>query len=91
MYVGKATNSDSTMANAAHHRVDGFASIVVVIGILGAQCGLTWFDPIAGLFVAAIICKAAIGVCYRLCARWRHQYHTDLIVHIKQNLYPLTY
>uniref|UniRef100_A0A7S1I5X5 Cation efflux protein cytoplasmic domain-containing protein n=1 Tax=Eutreptiella gymnastica TaxID=73025 RepID=A0A7S1I5X5_9EUGL len=62
MYVGKATNSDSTMANAAHHRVDGFASIVVVVGILGAQYGLTWFDPIAGLCVAAIICKAALGI-----------------------------
>ena len=63
MYVGRETNSDSTMANASHHRVDGLASVVVLIGIVGAQFGCTFADPVAGILVAGIICKAAFDVC----------------------------
>jgi cation diffusion facilitator family transporter len=62
MYVGRETNSDSTMANASHHRVDGLASVVVLIGIVGAQFGCTFADPVAGILVAGIICKAAFDI-----------------------------
>jgi len=63
MAVGKATKSDSTIANANHHRMDGFASGIVVIGILGGRLGFRFADPIAGSLVAAIIVKAAYDVC----------------------------
>jgi len=62
MAVGKATKSDSTIANANHHRMDGFASGIVVIGILGGRLGFRFADPIAGILVAAIIVKAAYDI-----------------------------
>lgn len=65
MSVGKATNSDSTMANAKHHRMDGFASGIVFVGIIGGRLGCKYADPVAGIFVALFILKAAFNVCGR--------------------------
>eukprot|EP00667_Euglena_gracilis_P006793 EG_transcript_6839 len=62
MSVGKATNSDSTMANAKHHRMDGFASGIVFVGIIGGRLGCKYADPVAGIFVALFILKAAFNI-----------------------------
>ena len=62
MFVGKRTGSVSTMANASHHRADGLASLVVLVGILGAQMGWVFADPLAGLLVVAVIFRAAFNI-----------------------------
>lgn len=64
--LGKKIKSDAIIANAYEHRSDVFSSIAALIGISGAiiggMIGLDWLvylDPVAGLFVAALIIKMA--------------------------------
>jgi len=42
-------------ANAWHHRSDAISSIVVFVGITGAQLGWPWLDSIAAMVVACLI------------------------------------
>ncbi|HSV87531.1 MAG TPA: cation diffusion facilitator family transporter [Bacteroidales bacterium] len=65
IYVGKKVNSKVVIANAWHHRSDGFSSIGTVIGIggaifLGQQ--LTILDPIAAIVVSFFIFRVAISI-----------------------------
>lgn len=52
-------NSSSLYAAAQDNRSDAFVSIGAFIGIIGAQLGLFWLDPLAGFVVGLIICKTA--------------------------------
>lgn len=51
--------SSSLYAAAQDNRSDALVSIGAFIGIIGAQFGLFWLDPLAGLVVGLIICKTA--------------------------------
>lgn len=62
--IGRKTNSKVLMANAWHHRSDAFSSIAALVGIAAARLGFPLFDPIAGLFVAALILKTGISMAY---------------------------
>jgi cation diffusion facilitator family transporter len=53
--VAERFNSNMLRANAWHHRSDAISSIVVLLGIAGAQFGLPWLDPVAALVVAGMI------------------------------------
>ncbi|MFE7063038.1 cation diffusion facilitator family transporter [Sutcliffiella sp. NPDC057660] len=62
--LGKKIKSDAIIVNAYEHRSDVFSSIAALIGIGGAIFGdyigvdwLVYLDPVAGLFVAALIMK----------------------------------
>ena len=62
--MGKKIKSDAIIVNAYEHRSDVFSSIAALIGIGGAILGdyigvdwLVYLDPVAGLFVAALIIK----------------------------------
>lgn len=62
--LGKKIKSDAIIVNAYEHRSDVFSSIAALIGIGGAIFGnyigvdwLVYLDPVAGLFVAALIIK----------------------------------
>ncbi|MBM7571425.1 cation diffusion facilitator family transporter [Aquibacillus albus] len=57
--LAKKVNSSSLYAAAQDNRSDALVSLGAFIGIIGAQFGLFWLDPIAGLFVGMIICKTA--------------------------------
>ncbi|WP_223702870.1 cation diffusion facilitator family transporter [Sutcliffiella deserti] len=64
--LGKKIKSDAIIVNAYEHRSDVFSSFAALIGISGAIIGenigvdwLVYLDPVAGLFVAAIIIKIA--------------------------------
>lgn len=52
-------NSSSLNAAAQDNRSDALVSIGAFIGIMGAQFGLFWLDPLAGFIVGVIICKTA--------------------------------
>ncbi len=55
---GRKLNSDSVVANAAHHRSDAFSSVATALGIGGAILfGGEWaiLDPIAALIVSVFI------------------------------------
>ncbi|WP_417899460.1 cation diffusion facilitator family transporter [Bacillus haimaensis] len=62
--LGKKIKSDAIIVNAYEHRSDVLSSIAALIGIGGAIFGdyigvdwLVYLDPVAGLFVAALIIK----------------------------------
>ncbi len=57
--LSKAVASSALYAAAQDNRSDALVSIGAFIGIIGAQFGLFWLDPIAGLVVGFIICKTA--------------------------------
>ncbi len=51
----KEINSTIIEANAWHHRVDGFSSIIVLISILGTWLGAAHLDSVASILVAFFI------------------------------------
>ncbi|GAB4073897.1 cation diffusion facilitator family transporter [Barrientosiimonas marina] len=51
--------SSSLSAAAKDNRSDAFVSVGAFVGISGAQFGIYWLDPLAGLIVGIIICKTA--------------------------------
>ena len=53
--VAERFNSSLLRANAWHHRSDAISSVVVLLGILGAQFGYPWLDPVAAIAVAGMI------------------------------------
>lgn len=57
--LSKKIGSSSLHAAAQDNRSDAYVSIGAFIGIIGAQFGLYWLDPFAGLIVGIIICKTA--------------------------------
>lgn len=57
--LAEKINSQSLMAAAQDNRSDALVSIGAFIGILGAQWGLPWLDPVAAFVVGVIICKTA--------------------------------
>ncbi|MDL4842724.1 cation diffusion facilitator family transporter [Aquibacillus rhizosphaerae] len=60
--LSKQINSSSLYAAAQDNRSDAIVSIGAFIGIIGAQFGQYWLDPVAGLLVGIIICKTAWGI-----------------------------
>lgn len=57
--LAKKINSQAMMAAAQDNRSDAFVSIGAFIGVVGAQFGLPWLDPLTALIVGVIICKTA--------------------------------
>lgn len=57
--LAQKINSQSLLAAAQDNRSDALVSIGAFIGILGAQWGLPWLDPVAAFVVGTIICKTA--------------------------------
>lgn len=52
-------NSQSVMAAAKDNLSDAWVSVGTFIGIIGAQFGLPWLDPLAAVLVGLLICKTA--------------------------------
>lgn len=53
--VGNRLGSTALQAEAWHHRSDAASSVAALIGVVGAYLGYPFFDPLAGLAVAALI------------------------------------
>lgn len=62
--VGLRINSKMLIANAWHHRSDAISSMVVLVGIAGAQMGMPILDPIAAIIVALMIAKIGYELSY---------------------------
>lgn len=52
-------NSHAMMAAAQDNRSDAMVSVGAFVGIMGAQFGLPWLDPLTATIVGLIICKTA--------------------------------
>jgi cation diffusion facilitator family transporter len=57
MRYARKLKSNLLRANAWHSRTDALSSVVVIIGVGGAQFGYEYLDAIAALVVAAMIAK----------------------------------
>lgn len=64
MKYARKLRSNMLRANAWHSRTDAFSSIVVIIGIGGAQMGFTYLDAVAALVVAAMIAKIGFDLAW---------------------------
>lgn len=60
--AAKKIKSDALMADAWHHRSDGFSSVGSLIGIIGARMGFPVFDPVASVVICLFILKAAFDI-----------------------------
>jgi cation diffusion facilitator family transporter len=62
--LAKKINNAALHAAAKDNLSDALVSIGAAIGIIGAQFGLPWLDPVAALAVGFIICKTAWEIFY---------------------------
>jgi cation diffusion facilitator family transporter len=60
--LAKQLNSQALKAVAKDNLSDALVSIWAIDGIVGAQFGLPWLDPLAAFFVGLIIMKTAIDI-----------------------------
>ncbi|KAK8953351.1 Metal tolerance protein C1 [Platanthera guangdongensis] len=63
--AGEKQGSGLMKANAWHHRTDAVSSIVALVGVGGSLLGKPFIDPLAGILVAGMICKAGIETGYQ--------------------------
>ncbi|MCG0239591.1 MAG: cation diffusion facilitator family transporter [Firmicutes bacterium] len=57
--LGRRLGSPALLAAAADHLSDALSSLVALAGVAGAELGLPWLDPVAGLVVAGFILRTA--------------------------------
>jgi cation diffusion facilitator family transporter len=60
--LSKKVKSSALFATAQDNRSDALVSIGAFIGIIGAQFGIFWLDPLAGVIVGIVICKTAFDI-----------------------------
>ncbi len=53
--VGKQIGSAALVADGTHAQIDGFTSLAVLAGVVGAWLGVPLLDPIVGLLIGAAI------------------------------------
>ncbi|RXZ81569.1 cation transporter [Paenibacillaceae bacterium] len=62
--LAKRINNQALMAAAKDNMSDALVSIGAAVGIIGAQFGMPWLDPVAAMVVGGIICKTAWDIFY---------------------------
>ncbi|MBH5319118.1 cation transporter [Paenibacillus sp. GSMTC-2017] len=62
--LARKINNQALLAASKDNLSDAFVSIGAAVGIIGAQFGMPWLDPVAALLVGIIICKTAWGIFY---------------------------
>ena len=65
MIAANKIDSNLLRANAWHSRSDMWSSLVVLVGFLGSNLGLTWMDALAAIVVSIMIGKMGALWCYR--------------------------
>lgn len=62
--LAKKINNMALLAAAKDNLSDAMVSIGAAVGIIAAQFGMPWMDPVAAIVVGLIICKTAWGIFY---------------------------
>ncbi|GGG21842.1 putative transporter YeaB [Paenibacillus abyssi] len=62
--LAKRINNQALMAASKDNLSDALVSTGAAVGIIGAQLGLPWLDPVAAIAVGLIICKTAWEIFY---------------------------
>jgi cation diffusion facilitator family transporter len=81
--VGKEINSAALVADGFHARTDGFTSLAVLVGAIGAWLGFPLLDPIIGLGIGAVILgivwKSAKEMWFRMMDAIDPEIHSEFI------------
>ena len=64
IFVGRETNSPSLIADGFHSKLDMYSSMVVVVGLVGYQVGLTTMDRLAAVVVVALVAWAGLEIMF---------------------------
>lgn len=57
---GSAMGSAALVADGQHARADGVTALAALAGLIGAHLGLSWADPMAGIFITLAIVLIAV-------------------------------
>ncbi|KJE90225.1 hypothetical protein CAOG_08523 [Capsaspora owczarzaki ATCC 30864] len=60
--LGNTLSSPALIANAWHHRIDAYSSVVALVGIGGQALSVPILDPLAGMLVAAMIFRTGLSI-----------------------------
>lgn len=81
-----SSNSKALAAAAQDNRSDALVSLGAFIGIIGANIGIYWLDPLAGLIVGIIICKTAFDIFKDAALTLTDAFDEDEIALIKKSI-----
>lgn len=84
--LSKKLNSSALFAAAQDNRSDALVSIGAFIGIIGAQLGIYWLDPLTGTIVGLIICKTAFDIFKDATLTLTDAYDEDELQLIKESI-----
>lgn len=62
MKLGEKIRSPAIIADAHHQKVDIYSCTAIFLGVVGAQLGLTFLDPLIALLIAFLILKTAVNL-----------------------------
>ena len=77
--VGRRIGSAALVADGVHARTDGFTSLAVVVGALGALAGWQWADPAVGVLITVAIVAMARGAARDIYRRLMDSVEPELV------------
>ncbi|MFL4474998.1 cation diffusion facilitator family transporter [Paeniglutamicibacter sp. MACA_103] len=77
--IGRKIGSAALVADGVHARTDGFTSLAVVLGAVGAMLGFPLADPIVGLLISAAIMVLLFGTVRSIGRRLMDGIEPDLL------------
>lgn len=77
--IGRKIGSAALVADGVHARTDGFTSLAVVVGAIGAMLGFPLADPIVGLLISAAIIVLLVGTVRSIGRRLMDGIEPDLL------------
>lgn len=84
--LAKKLKSQALSAVAKDNRSDAIVSLGAFIGIIGAQFGAFWLDPITGTIVGLIICKTAFDIFRESTLTLTDAFDEEELLHIKKSI-----
>lgn len=82
--LAKRINSKAVNAAAKDNLSDAWVSMAAVVGIIGAQLGLPWLDPLAAILVGLLICKTGWGIFWEATHELTDGFDEELIKSFKE-------
>lgn len=82
--IGRKIGSAALVADGVHARTDGFTSLAVVLGAIGAMLGFPLADPIVGLLISAAIMVLLFGTVRSIGHRLMDGIEPDLLARAEE-------
>lgn len=89
LILSKKVNSRALFAAAQDNKSDALVSIGAFLGIVGAQFGVFWLDPLTGLIVGLIICFTAWKIFKEATHTLTDGFDETLLEQMKETVYTV--